>query len=575
MENSVSAFEVSGENENALFTLKAYRGEGMILLAMNWKNEEPPLDFVGFAMEYREPNGDKFYPLTNRLAFADSDEKVNPNILSTRLSPIQKFRWVHFPWHADIKGDYIYRVLPVFMNPSGILSYGEYQEIAIQLFHQTYPGMLNVSFTRGFVSSQAFIDRYESYGDIKTLLPSKAKDGLTFKDTHPKSKEALAWMGFEARKEIISVLEKAVADQDARVYIVAYDLNLPDMVLLLGQLKERLMIIIDEDGTHGEEGSAENAAEERLVATAGRKNVRRQIMGKLQHNKTIIVNSPAQQTVVCGSTNYSWRGFFVQGNNAIIMHGNTAVNIFLEAFNNYWNNDNDADLFGATASAQWHDLGLEGIDASITFSPHNDENAQLDKIGEDIDDTESNLFYSLAFLAQTGGPVRAALTKATLNPDIFVYGMADKKVGGFDLLKPDGNYAPVSAESLSENVPEPFKSESVGGSGTRLHHKFVVIDFDKPSARVYMGSYNFSNPADRSNGENLLLIKNRRIAVAYMIEALRIFDHYHFRIARQAAKEKGSTLTLARPPKNDNNTPWWREYYTDPRKIRDRKLFSS
>jgi len=152
MENSTTAFEVYGENQDALFTLKAYRGEGMVLLAMNWKSEELPTDFVGFAIEYKEPNGKKFYPLVNRLAFADSDDKVNPNILSTRLSPIQKFRWVHFPWHADIKGDYIYRVLPVFMSPSGILSYGEYQEVAIQLFHQTYPGKLNVSFTRGFVS---------------------------------------------------------------------------------------------------------------------------------------------------------------------------------------------------------------------------------------------------------------------------------------------------------------------------------------------------------------------------------------------------------------------------------------
>ena len=38
-----------------------------------------------------------------------------------------------------------------------------------------------------------------------------------------------------------------------------------------------------------------------------------------------------------------------------------------------------------------------------------------------------------------------------------------------------------------------------------------------------MGSYNFSNPADLKNGENLLVIHARRIAVWYMVEALRIF----------------------------------------------------
>ena len=48
-----------------------------------------------------------------------------------------------------------------------------------------------------------------------------------------------------------------------------------------------------------------------------------------------------------------------------------------------------------------------------------------------------------------------------------------------------------------------------------MHHKFVVIDFNKPTARVYLGSYNFSSTADIKNGENLLLIRNRRIAVSF------------------------------------------------------------
>jgi len=35
-------------------------------------------------------------------------------------------------------------------------------------------------------------------------------------------------------------------------------------------------------------------------------------MLSLQHNKTIVVDGPKGQMVVCGSTNFSWRGFFVQ-----------------------------------------------------------------------------------------------------------------------------------------------------------------------------------------------------------------------------------------------------------------------
>src|SRR3954451_10335602 len=69
-------FEVTGTNAAALFTLKVHRGDGMALLAMNWKTGKPPLDFVGFAIEYQEPGGAKSYPLKNRLSFPDVDGSV-------------------------------------------------------------------------------------------------------------------------------------------------------------------------------------------------------------------------------------------------------------------------------------------------------------------------------------------------------------------------------------------------------------------------------------------------------------------------------------------------------------------
>jgi phosphatidylserine/phosphatidylglycerophosphate/cardiolipin synthase-like enzyme len=460
------------------------------------------------------------------------------------------------------------------MNQDDELGYGEAQEAAIELRRETYPGKLNVTYTRGFVSSQAFVDRYESEGPISQLLPSDADDGLTFVPTHPKAEEALAWMGFEARHAILEVLDEAIADEEARVRVVAYDLSEPDVVSRLEKLGARLKVIIDDEGPHGEADSAETQAEERLVASADRENVKRQQMGKLQHNKTIVVDGPQVQAVVCGSTNFSWRGFFVQSNNAVVLRGENAVKPFLAAFDDYWHNDGAAE-FGKTPSAKWTDLGLDGIDARVGFSPYAPENAQLAKIAEDIrDHTTSSLFYALAFLHQTPGVIQDAIEKVTQDEETFVYGVSDREVGGIELQKPDGNVAPVSPAALGENVPEPFKSEPKGGRGNRMHHKFVVIDFDKPTARVYLGSYNFSSAADKENGENLLLIRDRRVAVSYMIEALRIFDHYHFRVARQEAESASRKLVLARPPRDPEEEPWWAEYYTDALKIRDRKLFA-
>lgn len=565
-----NSFTSVGRNSDALFKLKIHRGEGMCLLAMDWKQGEPPNDFVGFAIEYMEPEGTRFFPIGNRLSFPNTSLPARKTRQSSLVAPFQMFRWVHFPRNPNIEGTYTYKVTPVFMNEENDLSYGEIQIAEVRLARETYPGQINVAFTRGFISSQAFADRYDNNGGVPALLPAKAREGLNFVPTHPKAEEAYEWMGLEARRILIDLLTDAEST-GADVCVAAYDLNLPDMVEILERIgrKGKLRIIIDDSGEHGEHDSAETKAASRLSVAAGSGNVKRQHLRNLQHNKMIIVSGSSIHKAVGGSTNFSWRGWMVQNNNLVVIEGKKAITPFLDAFSQYWN---DEDEFDSSAPAEWHKLDLAGLDASVTFSPHAKSNAALASIGDDMATARSSLFYSLAFLSQTKGSVRSAIDKVTLDDDIFVYGMSDKKTR-IDLLRPDGNVAPVFFKALTKHVPEPFKSEATGGFGTNIHHKFVVIDFDKPSARVYLGSYNFSNSADTKNGENLLLIRDRAVATSYMIEALRLFDHYNYRVIVAQAKKAKKKLELKPPPK-DGSDPWWKRFYADPRRVKERVLFS-
>jgi phosphatidylserine/phosphatidylglycerophosphate/cardiolipin synthase-like enzyme len=187
--------------------------------------------------------------------------------------------------------------------------------------------------------------------------------------------------------------------------------------------------------------------------------------------------------------------------------------------------------------------------------------------------TTSSLFYSLAFLYQTPD-MEKAIDAVTARDDLFVYGLSDRRVGGVHLHLPNGNVPPVYPAQLQGDMPEPFKAEPTGGGGIRLHDKYAVIDFDKPTARVYLGSYNFSTAADLDNGENLVLIRDRRIATAYMIDALRTFDHYEFRVwQNDKTKLAKKPLALQRPPKPGEKA-WWEEDWSNPVKIRDRLLFA-
>ena len=459
---------------------------------------------------------------------------------------------MHFPVNAEKEGEFTYRVTPVFMNPSGELSYGEAQEAGIVLARETYPGKLNVAFTRGFVSSQAFVDRYVTATDgLDTLIPATADEGLDFVPTHPKADEALRWMGFEARSAILEVLDAAIADTTALVRVVAYDLNDPAVVTRLQKLKRRLRIIIDNSGEHKPDTSAESQAAARLALTAGADQVKRQHMSNLQHNKTIVVDGTDVKAAVCGSTNFTWRGQFVQSNNAIVVRGKKAVQPFIDAFENYWEND-FVKGFGPTDSTDWHSLEFADINAQVTFSPHSKDEGVLQSIADDILSAKSSVLYSFAFLNQTGGAVTDAIKEVTKKEGIFVYGISDKTDGWPRRPPPQRKSRSRLRRQPQRESPRALQERTHGahpkGGGTRMHHKFVVIDFDKPTARVYMGSYNFSKPADNENGENLLLIKDRRIAVSYMIQALTLFDHYHFRVLQAKADASNKPIQLKKAP---------------------------
>ncbi|MGO8658498.1 phospholipase, partial [Rhizobium ruizarguesonis] len=81
--------------------------------------------------------------------------------------------------------------------------------------------------------------------------------------------------------------------------------------------------------------------------------------------------------------------------------------------------------------------------------------------------------------------------RALERPNMHVMGIADAEVRagnlGLTVLTPDNRRRVVRSAALTGNVPPPFVTEPSGLSGvdgkqrgTRMHHKFVVLDFDKP-----------------------------------------------------------------------------------------------
>ena len=97
-----------------------------------------------------------------------------------------------------------------------------------------------------------------------------------------------------------------------------------------------------------------------------------------------------------------------------------------------------------------------------------------------------------------------------------------------------------------------------------------------------MGSSNLSPSGERNNGDHIIMIEDQRVATAYAIEALRVFDHLHFRVKMKAQTKKGASnqkkvvIKLQKPKAISRaKSNWFESYYVaESQKEKDRKIFS-
>lgn len=553
------------------FSVKLWRGERMALIGMDVNEPEP--DFVGFSIEVQSPGSDKFQPLRNRLAFSYPHSAVESvdgyrNFPST-MAPFQKFRWIHFPYDPQ-PGDYTYRVTKQHMKADGSLASGTSVTLDIALDAVVYDGFLDVGFTRNYASSQAYADKY---GNNPNIIPDDKTQGLNFEKVKG---DVYEWLGFEAYQLVMDFLKDVAGDETLDLDFFAYDLNEPDIVALLERIGPRLRAVIDDSADHKPDTSAESQAAARLAQSAGKDRVKRMHFSGLQHNKVLIAKRNGEaQKVLLGSTNFSFRGLYIQANNALVFRSPEVAGLFEEVFELAFS---DPKGFNAQPIAQkWHVVQAPGKPpVHFCFSAHKSADLSLSPVGAAIDQATSSVFFAIAFLNQaTSGAVRGAVDRLQ-DKSVFSYGISDKR-GGLNVNKPDGSIGIVDFEFLAKHTPEPFKAEWDGGSGIHEHHKFVVTDFNLPTAKVFTGSSNLSVSGEQKNGDNLVMIEDPRIATSYAIEALRIFDHLQFRTKMQqaSASNDSGALTLQKPTAVSGKPAWFEKFYVEGSQLEnDRKLFS-
>lgn len=546
-------------------TFKLYRGEGAALLAFDLARDLATPDFVGFSIEVRYPGATHWGVLHNRLHFDYPPTPERPRTFPSTEAPFQKFRWIHVPSETP-PGLFRYRVTACYMGADGTLSKGVGVEGQVSLEAQTISHFVNIGFTRGFASSQAYGDRFDN--ETRILPPVRSAPSAYLELDMAPFERNYQWLGFEARQLILQVLDQVANDPELSLDALIYESKEPDILRRLEQLGPRLRAIIDDHGDQGAADSCESISAARL-STAGAQ-IKRLHFSSQQHNKVLIVRRAGKAIrVLGGSTNFALRGLYIQANNVLLFDDETVAGKFAEVFDAYWTSPTT--FRKHPLSQQWWVVRDEpGSKVSLCFAPHADSALSLDPIATSIENATSSVLYSIVFLSLINGKVRTALDEL-MQRALFSYGVA-QRTGKLAVRKPDGSVGLLPFAYLASNAPAPFKAEWSGNAGNMVHNKFVVTDFNGANPTVYTGSSNLAGGGEKNNGDHLIRIEDRKIAVVYAIEALRLFDHFHFRVN---ASQPGAlqTLRLAKPPAAGEKA-WFDAYYRPGHvKARDRELF--
>jgi hypothetical protein len=541
------------------FLFSCYAGDGAVLLAFNL--EESKIDnLAGFALKCKAPHT-PFYPtdeywVQNRLNFEKvmTSKEKNKKKWGSNEAPFQMFHWTHFPNAGP--GKYSYTAYPAYFEGEGV-KLADGLTLNADLNYRICPDF-ELGFTRGYISSQAYSDRW--YKNPK-ITPKEKTMNFSTEDYI----EKYVWLGAHARKILFNLLKEAKEDNSISLDVFAYDFNEPDVIRDLCSIGPRVRVFMDDSKSHIKETALEPKTKAALTASGA--TVKTGKFSRFAHNKVIIQKKNEVPTkVLAGSANFSIRGLYVQANSVLLFDDPEIAQLYETAFEQTFN-----DMKGFKKSeiaSRWFGARIDtGSSLSISFAPHKTA-FSLDRVAEAMESAGSSLMFAVMQLGGTG-PVMDNLKKISDKESLYSMGTIEKR-GQLTMFKPGraGKPAVASFAYLKKNIPSNFRKEVSGGAGQVIHHKFVVCDFNDKAPIVFCGSSNLSLGGEKSNGDNLIAIQDQHAAVCYAIEAIRLYDHFKFRSNQEKASSTNEPLTLA------GNDEWVNRYYNSKDiKYKERNLF--
>lgn len=227
------------------------------------------------------------------------------------------------------------------------------------------------------------------------------------------------------------------------------------------------------------------------------------INNSIMHNKFILfTTTDGSKYLYTGSTNITDTCFLSNNNNSLIIKSEDMVAVYRKQFEY---------MLGVEGSSPVTEISkyvIDGAEIEILFAPNiYYGRTTIDYIIDSVCMAESSIYFMTYSFTHIG------LTEQ----------IVQKYQDGLEIEGVyDESQLYYSREEYLEEAGVPYRVDGnyffIGDRGGKLHHKVMILDWDKDDATVITGSSNWSDNAANNNDENILIIKSKAIASLYKQE---------------------------------------------------------
>jgi phosphatidylserine/phosphatidylglycerophosphate/cardiolipin synthase-like enzyme len=542
-----------------------------------WRYPKEIDNCLGFSVRRREAKQDAEYEALPAWVGWQGGKNEDWKAQTTDVWPVQKFSWRDFT--AMPGKTYQYQVVPMVGTPDDLKPL-DAQAIETEPIPLTPEAGENFEayFNNGILSTQ----------HVSHLIPPGANGAPSssslmahIKKPGDKLRNQLAGEIIDALKTLLAKAKKS----GGTCYCALYELNDPELIQALLDAKGHVQVILSEAGTND---STDQASREQLHSHGITVMDRMLDPSKhIGHNKFVVYVDKAgePQSVMTGSTNWTYTALCAQSNNASIISAPEIAAIYLDYWNRLKKDTADAgDDAKALQSQDFrHDNNRARQSGAITiwFSPNTKGTSKgkampgdMNDVFQAIEEAKQAILF-LEFEPGTPSVLDKIKEVEEANPVLFIRGAATdaKAIAKFD----DKN--PITTQLYHRSTTgEPDLVDETGVAATEIkdefaywkkellkspgghaiiHDKIVVIDPLSDDCVVIFGSHNQGYKASYCNDENLVIVRgNQELARAYTTHVMDVYDHYRWRYLVQQQKDQAWTGL--------QTTPGWQDRYFQP-----------